>query len=47
LETPSVSELAENFSRTHGAFTKELSAIAGLVFLSEFFGFKPSVAVEA
>jgi Transposase DDE domain len=47
LETLPVSNLAENFSRTHGTPTKELYAMAGLVFLTDFFDWDVTEAVEA
>jgi Transposase DDE domain len=47
LEVMPVGELAENFSRTLGAPTKELYSMAGLVFLADFFNWTAQEAVEA
>jgi Transposase DDE domain len=47
LEAMPVDELARNFSRTLGAPTKELYAMAGLVFLADFFDWTAQEAVEA
>jgi hypothetical protein len=47
LEVMPVGELAENFSRTLGAPTKELYSMAGLVFLADFFGWTAQEAAEA
>ena len=47
LEILPVSNLAENFSRTHGTPTKELYSMAGLVFLTDFFGWSVPQSLEA
>jgi Transposase DDE domain len=47
LEEMPVGELAPHFSRTLGAPTKELYAMAGLVFLADFFDWTADQAVEA
>ena len=47
LEVLPVNHLADNFSRTHGTPTKELYAMAGLVFLTDFFGWSVPQALEA
>jgi hypothetical protein len=47
LEVMPVGELSENFSRNLGAPTKELYAMAGLVFLADFFGWTAKEAAEA
>jgi hypothetical protein len=47
LEVMPVGELARHFSRQLGAPTKELYAMAGLVFLADFFGWTAQQAVEA
>ncbi len=47
LEEMPVGELAQNFSPTFGAPTKELFAMAGLVFLADFFDWSLQDAVEA
>ena len=47
LEVMPVGELADNFSRTLGAPTKELYSMAGLVFLADFFDWTAQEAVEA
>src|SRR5260370_6743623 len=47
LELMPVGELAEHFSQTLGAPTKELYSMAGLVFLADFFGWTAQEAAEA
>jgi hypothetical protein len=47
LEVMPVGELAENFSRTLGAPTKELYSMAGLVFLADFFDWTAQETAEA
>jgi Transposase DDE domain len=47
LEVMPVGQLATHFSRTLGAPTKELYAMAGLVFLADFFDWTADQAVEA
>jgi Transposase DDE domain len=47
LEEMPVGELAQHFSPTMGAPTKELFAMAGLVFLADFFDWSLHDAVEA
>ncbi len=47
LEVMPVGELAEHFSRTLGAPTKELYSMAGLVFLADFFDWTAQEAAEA
>ena len=47
LEEMPVGELAQHFSPTLGAPTKELFAMAGLVFLADFFDWSLQEAVEA
>src|SRR5260370_6889195 len=47
LELMPVGELAEHFSQTLGAPTKELYSMAGLVFLADFFGWTSQEAAEA
>ena len=47
LEEMPVGELAPHFSQTLGAPTKELYAMAGLVFLADFFDWTADEAVEA
>jgi DDE family transposase len=47
LEAMPVDELAQNFSQSLGAPTKELYAMAGLVFLADFFDWTVQEAVEA
>jgi hypothetical protein len=47
LEVMPVGELAPHFSQTLGAPTKELYAMAGLVFLADFFDWTADEAVEA
>ncbi len=47
LEVMPVADLADHFSRTMGAPTKELYAMAGLVFLADFFSWTADEAVEA
>jgi Transposase DDE domain len=47
LEEMPVGELAPHFSRTLGAPTKELYAMAGLVFLADFFDWTADQAVDA
>jgi hypothetical protein len=47
LEVMPVGELAQHFSETLGAPTKELYAMAGLVFLADFFDWTAQEAVEA
>jgi hypothetical protein len=47
LEVMPVGELAPHFSQTLGAPTKELYAMAGLVFLADFFDWTADQAVEA
>ena len=42
-----VGELAQHFSRELGAPTKELYSMAGLVFLTDFFGWTAQEAAEA
>ena len=42
-----VDDLAQHFSETLGAPTKELYSMAGLVFLADFFGWNAHDAVEA
>jgi hypothetical protein len=47
LELMPVGELAQHFSRELGAPTKELYSMAGLVFLTDFFGWTAQEAAEA
>ena len=47
LELMPVGELAQHFSPTLGTPTKELYAMAGLVFLADFFGWTAGQAAEA
>jgi hypothetical protein len=47
LEVMPVALLGKNFSDSMGAPTKELYAMAGLVFLADFFGWTASEAIEA
>jgi hypothetical protein len=47
LELMPVHQLGEHFSETLGAPTKELYSMAGLVFLTDFFSWTVSEAVEA
>src|SRR5437763_9698662 len=47
LEVMPVGELAQHFSDSLGAPTKELYSMAGLVFLADFFGWTPQEAAEA
>ncbi len=47
LEVMPVGELAQNFSQSLGAPTKELYSMAGLVFLADFFDWTAQEAVEA
>ncbi|HJZ91554.1 MAG TPA: transposase [Gemmataceae bacterium] len=47
LEEMPVGQLARHFSQSLGAPTKELYAMAGLVFLADFFGWTADQAVEA
>lgn len=47
LEVMPVAELGRHFSDSLGAPTKELYAMAGLVFLTDFFGWTPQEAIEA
>jgi len=47
LEVMPVGDLATHFSDSFGAPTKELYAMAGLVFLSDFFGWTAQEATEA
>ena len=47
LELMPVGELAQHFSDSLGAPTKELYSMAGLVFLTDFFGWTAQEAVEA
>src|SRR3954451_18597225 len=47
LEVMPVAELGRHFSDSHGAPTKELYSMAGLVFLTDFFGWTPQEAIEA
>src|SRR5271157_5646470 len=47
LEVMPVGELAQHFSDSLGAPTKELYSMAGLVFLTDFFGWIAQEAVEA
>jgi hypothetical protein len=47
LEVMPVAELGRHFSDSLGAPTKELYAMAGLVFLTDFFGWTPQEALEA
>jgi hypothetical protein len=47
LELMPVGDLAQHFSETLGAPTKELYSMAGLVFLADFFGWNAQEAVEA
>jgi hypothetical protein len=47
LEVMPVGELAPHFSQTLGAPTKELYAMAGLVFMADFFDWTADQAVEA
>jgi len=47
LELMPVGELAQHFSDSLGAPTKELYSMAGLVFLTDFFGWIAQEAVEA
>ena len=47
LEVMPVAELGVHFSDSMGAPTKELYSMAGLVFLSDFFGWKAHDAIEA
>jgi len=47
LEVMPVGELAENFSQSLGAPTKELYSMAGLVFLADFHNWNAEQAVEA
>jgi Transposase DDE domain len=47
LELMPVGELAQHFSRQLGAPTKELYSMAGLVFLTDFFGWTAQEAAEA
>jgi hypothetical protein len=46
LEVMPVGELAQHFSDSLGAPTKELYSMAGLVFLADFFGWNAEEAVE-
>ncbi|MGO9922823.1 MAG: transposase [Isosphaeraceae bacterium] len=47
LEVMPVGELAQNFSQSLGAPTKELYSMAGLVFLADFFDWTAEEAAEA
>ena len=47
LEVMPVDELAQHFSKSLGAHTKELYSMAGLVFLADFFDWTAQEAVEA
>jgi hypothetical protein len=47
LEVMPVSELAQHFSDSFGAPTKELYSMAGLVFLADFFDWNAQEAIEA
>ena len=47
LEVMPVGELAQHFSDSLGAPTKELYSMAGLVFLADFFGWNAQEAIEA
>jgi hypothetical protein len=47
LEVMPVGELANHFSDSLGAPTKELYSMAGLVFLADFFGWNAQEAIEA
>jgi hypothetical protein len=47
LEVMPVGELAQHFSDSLGASTKELYSMAGLVFLTDFFGWNAQEAIEA
>ena len=47
LEVMPVGELAQHFSDSLGAPTKELYSMAGLVFLADFFGWTAQEAAEA
>ena len=47
LELMPVGELAQHFSDSLGAPTKELYSMAGLVFLTDFFGWNAQEAIEA
>jgi hypothetical protein len=47
LEVMPVAELGDHFSDSMGTHTKELYSMAGLVFLADFFGWKPHDAIEA
>jgi hypothetical protein len=47
LELMPVGELAQHFSHSLGAPTKELYSMAGLVFLTDFFGWTSQEAAEA
>ncbi len=47
LEVMPVADLAQHFSKTLGAPTKELYSMAGLVFLADFFDWNAQEAVEA
>ena len=47
LEVMPVADLGRHFSDSLGAPTKELYAMAGLVFLTDFFGWTPQEAIEA
>ena len=47
LELMPVGELADHFSRELGAPTKELYSMAGLVFVTDFFGWTAQEAAEA
>ena len=47
LEVLPVAPLAQHFSDSLGAPTKELYAMAGLVFLADFFGWNAQEAIEA
>ena len=47
LQVMPVGDLAKHFSDSLGAPTKELFSMAGLVFLADFFDWKPQEAVEA
>jgi hypothetical protein len=47
LEVMPVAELGRHFSDSLGAPTKELYSMAGLIFLTDFFGWTPQEAIEA
>jgi hypothetical protein len=47
LEVMPVGQLAQHFSDSLGAPTKELFSMAGLVFLADFFGWNAQEAIEA